>query len=195
MILLLLYICTRCSCSPFVSAKHARFQVALTRMFGLEATVVLADRPAESLLLLSQTLGLNLATSASVCSLGHRGDGSQSARRRLDLDQAAVRAVHRIHAFDYRLYNAARRLFRRQWHHAFGRVVDLRLEHPLDCGQAKPACFESTNASLPSSESSSYSAASSSFSAPRLPERLAKRVADGVEVVCTQRCTIQGGLG
>jgi hypothetical protein len=162
-------------------------RIAITRMLGLEATVVLADRPAESLLLLSQTLGVDVASHVSSCVLRkHGGDPQRTSRP--DVDQATVRAVNQLHAFDYRLYNAARRLFRRQWHHAFGRAIDLREDHPLDCYdrdqkvESSPMeCFGSNNVS--------------SLSAPHLPERLAKRVAEGVELVCTQRCTIQLGLG
>jgi hypothetical protein len=159
-----------------VGRNHATrndLKVAISRIFGLEMLVVLADRPAESLMLLGHELSINVSA-ASRCEVRRIND--TSAWDRETEAKSIVMAVNNRHSLDFNLYLAARRVFRRQYYHAFG---------------VNPSRFEESAAVLNCDPATSEDCTSNGNGGARLTPHLAKTVASGNEVLCVRGCVLQ----
>eukprot|EP00035_Acanthoeca_spectabilis_P040253 m.68466 g.68466 ORF g.68466 m.68466 type:complete len:688 (-) comp9923_c0_seq1:30-2093(-) len=162
-----------------VGRNHATrndFKIAISRIHSLEMIVTLADRPAESLMLLSHELGLNI-TAASQCQVQSPNDPLEWDRE--NGPKSEMMAVNNRHSLDFNLYLTARRIFRRQFYHAFGLVL-ARFEESgasLECTDTDIAACDTDNNREP----------------PQLTPHLKKRVEAGAEVLCQRRCNLVRG--
>lgn len=133
--------------SENVNVSNVDLRIAMTRLYGLEMLIGLADRITESIQLWNYHLEAKVKT-VQACSPSNDTLRRKATMVASSFNKSQIQAINARSMLDFKLYSTARGVFRTQYYRAFGKILpefeNLTSSSALKCNPKSLSCGNST---------------------------------------------------